>query len=566
MSPPAWVLASTPSAAQRLTESGVSPTTAQLLARRGVETDIEALAFLAPSPEQLHDPELLAGVPEALERLIQARDARQRVAVVGDYDVDGVSATALLTAVFRACGMDVVPILPHRLREGYGLQPPHIERAAAEHCQLVVTADCGSTAHAAVAAAKDRGLDVIVTDHHLGDSPLPGWVIEVNPSRDTCSYPFSELSGVGVAFKLASGLCARLGRDIDQAALLRIACLGTICDLVPLIGENRVIASLGLEALANTRSAGLRRLAERAGVRPPFTAVDVGYRLGPRLNAAGRLSDPDLALELLMTTDPLRAEVLAHDLDELNRERQGAEMKVVEEAQQLVAVRDPIAPLLVAWSEHWHRGVIGIAAGRIAREFHRPTVLFSVDGEQAIGSGRSIRGIHLHSFLHSWEEDYLRFGGHSQAVGLSVPTPRLQELTGTWQQAATRSWDPDLLVKRIEYELQLAPAAVSESLLSELRCLEPFGVGNRQPVLRVGSLRLAAAPRRFGKNHLAAAAVGADGSRVELLGWGWQERESDLAGEFEVLGCLEADRMHGGPVLRLLDARPATPTPAAQSE
>lgn len=558
MTAPVWVQATVPSAAKQLTEAGISQSLAELLARRGVESEAEAKAFLAPCSEHLHDPELLSGAPEALDRLIRARDEGQRVAIVGDYDVDGVSATALLTAVFRACGIDVVAILPNRLKEGYGLQGAHIEKAAAENCQLVVTADCGSTAYAAIDIAKDQGLDVIITDHHLGDRQLPAWVIEVNPSRDSCSYPFSKLSGVGVAYKLASGLCTRLDRDIDQAALLRVTCLGTICDLVPLLGENRVIASLGLAALAKTRSAGLRALIERARIRPPFTATDIGFRLGPRINAAGRLADPDLALELLLTTDPRRAAALARELDELNRERQGAEMKVVNEAEQSFAALDPIPAILVGWSEHWHRGVIGIAAGRIARRFHRPTVLFSVDGEQATGSGRSLREIHLHGFLKEWQADYRRFGGHSQAVGLTVPTSALAELTARWQQQAEHDWDPELLTRRTEYELLLSPAEVNDDLLGELRRLEPFGVGNRQPVLRVGPLRLSRPPRRFGKGHLGAAAVGSDGGRVDLLGWGWQEREGDLVDPFEVLGCLESDRYHGGPVLRLLDARPAT--------
>lgn len=558
MTAPVWVQATVPSATSQLTEAGISRSLAALLARRGVATAVEAGAFLAPSSEHLHDPELLSGVPEALNRLIRARDEGHRVAIVGDYDVDGVSATALLTAVFRVCGFEVVAILPNRLTEGYGLQSAHIEKAAAESCQLVVTADCGSTAYAAIDMARERGLELIITDHHLGDRRLPDSVIEINPSRDTGDYPFSQLSGVGVAFKLASGLCTRLERDIDQAALLRVTCLGTICDLVPLQGENRVIASLGLAALAKTRSPGLRALIERAGIRPPITANDVGFRLGPRLNAAGRLADPELALELLLTTDPRRAAALAEQLEELNRERQATEMKVVNQAEESLATLDPLPPILVGWSEDWHRGVIGIAAGRIARRFHRPTVLFSVDGEQATGSGRSIREIHLHRFLQAWQADYRRFGGHSQAVGLTVPTGMLAELARKWRQQAEQDWEPDLLTRRLEYELHLEPAAVNVDLFAEIRRLEPFGVGNRQPVLRIGPLRLSSQPRRFGKGHLGVAAVGTDNGRVELLGWGWQEREGDLADRFEVLGCLEADRYRSEPVVRLLDARPAT--------
>jgi len=446
------------------------------------------------------------------------------------------------------------------LQEGYGFQPVHVEIALQLGCKLVVTADCGSTALEAAVRAGEAGLDVIVTDHHLGSEVvLPDWVIEINPHRPDSSYPFPDLSGVGVVYKLAVGLLNAVERKVDDDALLRLTCLGTICDLVPLLGENRIIAAKGLASLAETRSVGLRTLLRKASVKAPVTAVDVGYRIGPRINAAGRLASPRPALDLLLTSDAAEATRLAEDLESWNTERQGTERRVVEEAEKQFVDISPLPPVLIGWSADWHPGVLGIAAGRIARTFYRPTILFSVEGDSAKGSGRSISGIHLFDFLGHWRDEYTRFGGHAQAIGISVAVPDLEGLVEKWQTEAAASWDPAVLTRRYEYELTLLSKEVDNALLEELDALEPYGMANRQPVIHVGDLNLDGAPRRFGRGHLAARAIGSDGGRVDLLGWGWQARETDLTGTFDVLGTLERDRYHGGPILRLLDARPGEP-------
>ncbi len=516
----------------------------------------QARAFLSPSLDQLHDPLLLAGVPQAVDRLLQARDSGEAVAVVGDYDVDGVSATALLLAVLRSCGLEAHAVLPHRLREGYGFQPLHAERAAELGCRVIVTVDCGVSALAAVARARELGLEVIVTDHHLPGEALPDGALLINPRQPDCSYPFPDLAGVGLALKLALALSARAGRPLQLEALLRMACLGTIADVVPLVGENRVIAALGLEALAATRSVGLKALIAVAGLKAPFSAADVGYRIGPRLNAAGRLASPEGALELLLTRDPARAGELAGELERHNRARQEEEMQVLEEARRLALARSPLPAIIVGWSETWHRGVLGIAAGRLARELCRPTILLSAQDGSATGSGRSIPGVDLHAFLAGFRERCQRFGGHAQAIGLAVAAAELEGLRRDLEQAAAREWPPSLLAPRLEYELEVAPAEVEDSLLAELGRLEPHGQANPQPLLRVGPLRLAAEPRHFGRGHLSGPARGDDGARVDLLGWRWQERQAALAGRFEVLAHLERDGFSQRPVLRLVDARP----------
>jgi single-stranded-DNA-specific exonuclease len=553
-----WVPAPVPAAAAAaLADAGLPAQLAALLAQRGVEDAASASRFLSPSLDQLHDPFRLAGMEQAVARLVTARDRGERVAIVGDYDVDGISATALLAAVFAARGVATHPILPHRMREGYGFQPVHVERAREAGCRLVLTVDCGSSAAEAVAAAFAAGLDVVITDHHVPSGDLPAAAIHVNPRQAGCSYPFPDLAAAGLALKLALAFAERCGRPVEPTPLLRVACLGTIADLVPLRGENRVIAALGLRALGESRSVGLQALIRQSGLQPPLTAADVGFRLGPRLNAAGRLHDPGRALELLLSRDAERALALAAELDDWNRERQAAEAHVVEEARRQIAARRPLPAILVAWSADWHQGVVGVAAGRIAKELHRPTVLLSLDGAMATGSGRSLPEIALHAFLAPWQSRLRRFGGHSRAVGLSVEAGHLEGLRDEWERSAAASWEPAWLERRHVYDLALAPRSVTGEVIDEMRRLEPFGQGNPQPLLRIGPLRLRRPPRLFGKGHLAAEGEGEGGARVGLVGWGWAGRAGDLAGEFEVLANPEIDPWHGGPVLRLVDCRPA---------
>jgi single-stranded-DNA-specific exonuclease len=555
------VAAVVPESAADLEAAGVAPWLAALLARRGVADAEGAERFLHPSLDQLHDPFLLAGMEESVARLLAARDRGETVAIVGDYDVDGISSTALLVAVLTACGIAAKPILPHRLREGYGFQPVHAERARDLGCALIVTADCGSSAVEAVERAQALAIDVIVTDHHLPGCDLPAGALHINPHQACCTYPFRELAAVGLAFKLSLALAARSGKPLDPAPLLRIACLGTIADLVPLQGENRVIAALGLTALAGTRSLGLKALIQQSGMKPPFTASDIGFRIGPRINAAGRLHDPERALELLLSRDAVRSAALALELDGWNRERQAAEARVVEEASKIFAERGArtadgeLPPILVAWSEGWHKGVVGVAAGRVAKDLHRPVVLLGVEGETATGSGRSVPGLELHGFLTAWKARMVKFGGHAQAIGLTVETGALESLRAEWEAAGSQ-WPAELLARRVEYELHLPPREVTSALVAQLAALEPYGQGNPRPLLRTGALRIEGEPRNFGSGHLSARARGEDGSRVELVGWKWQERVRDLRGSFEVLASVEHDAYRGGPVLRLVDSRP----------
>jgi len=529
---------------------------AALLARRGVVDEEAAREFLEPRLEQLHDPKKLRGMNKAVEFLEQARDEGIAVALVGDYDVDGVSGTALLVAMLRHCGLEVHPILPHRMRDGYGFQVVHVEQAQALGCGLILTVDCGTNSTQAAAAALAAGLKVVVTDHHLPAGELPPEVVLINPCQAGCDYPFADLSGAGLAFKLALAFAQASGRPVDPKRLLRIACLGTVADMVPLLGENRTIAALGLAELAQTRSEGLQALIQVAGLKRPYTTEDIGFRLGPRLNAPGRLGSAEAALELLLCRDPAQAKKLAAQLDGWNRQRQEVERSATEEAREAFLKLDPLPSILVGWSENWHRGVVGIAAGRLAREFHRPVLLLAVEGETATGSGRSIKGIHLHDFLAANRDDLERFGGHAQAVGLTVKSERLEDLRSHWQERA-ETFAEQLAVRTYEYELEFEPRHLDAKLMQGFDTLQPFGQANPAPLLRVrGPLRLVRPVRSFGHGHLSATAGDPHGGRIRLVGWRWQDRASDLDGEFEILGYLEHDRYTGGSVVRLIDCRP----------
>ena len=559
-----WVEKPVPEAAGHLQAAGYG-TLAALLARRGVATAADAETFLEPHRRGLHDPFLLRGMEAATERVLAVCRDRGTIAVVGDYDADGVSACALLTAVLGALNAEVVPILPNRLTEGYGFQLVQVRKAKRAGASLIVTVDCGTTSNEAVEEAIRQGMDVVVTDHHLPGSDFPSRAIQVNPLQDGCTYPFRDLCGAGLAFKLAQALFRRSGREEPLAALLRVACLGTITDVVPLVGENRVIAALGLQALAKSRSPGLRALMRVARVEGAVSSTEVAFRLGPRLNAAGRLASADLALDLLLARDRVQAARLAAQLDSLNRQRQAEERKVVEQATEVLSADDRRPGILVAWSPEWHRGVVGIAAGRLARELHRPVILLGVEGETGAGSGRSIPRLDLHSFMAGFKARMERFGGHPQAIGLSVKVSELPALKADLEAAA--HWRAELLVRRREYELDLPPERVGLGLLRQLAQLEPHGEANRRPLIRLRPLERSGPVREFGNDHVKlrvrrAGSRGSDtGSPLQLLGWGWRKRKASFDGLFEVLGELEWDRYADGPVVRVEDARPIADDP-----
>lgn len=463
--------------------TGLSPVVARILASRGVRDADGATRFLSPSLERdWRDPRLLPGMPAAAEAVAEAVRAGRRVVVFGDFDVDGVSAAATAALGLRSLGGDVTPVVPHRFREGYGLTPASVERLVAMRPELVVTVDCGISAEAEVGALRAAGIGVVVTDHHEGAGSVPEGVPVCDPKLG--DYPFPELAGAGVALKLVQAVGERLGAPTAWRELTDIAALGTIADIVPLLDENRALVADGVSRMRAFPRPGAAALAGVAGIGlDALTAGAVAFGLAPRLNAAGRMADPQLALELLVADDPLRAEELARALDEHNRLRQTVERDLAEEAQALAArVHTPGDRVLVVSGEGWHDGVKGIVASRLAQTYGVPALLFTVEEGIARGSGRSVPGVDLHAAVVRCGDLLERFGGHSAAVGLTMAAERLPEFAGRLADAMA-VLPAEAFVPERSLDAELPLEALGPELVAELALLEPFGHSNPRPVL-----------------------------------------------------------------------------------
>ena len=431
-------------------ELGVSPVAARLLAIRGLDEVDAAARFLKPSLEHLLDPMGLADMGPALERLLRAIAQRERIAVHGDYDVDGITSTVILRRALELLGGDVVHFIPERLRDGYGLQPAAIERLHAEGVHVVVSVDCGIRGAEAARRARELNVDLIITDHHEPDHALPDAYAVVNPKRHDCSYADKHLAGVGVALKLVQALCTRSGKTAWLPAFVKIAAIGTLADVVPLVGENRVIAKLGLQLLSKgPHKVGLRALLDVAGLTgKQIDSYHIAFMLAPRVNAAGRMSTPDIATRLLLAADETMADearVLAEQLETENTRRRQEEQDIVAKARKVIETDPDVGSrtVLVVAGEGWHRGVIGIVASKIVDAFYRPTIVLSIDNGLAHGSCRSIPGFDMLAALESCAPMLLRFGGHKQAAGLQIEAARIKEF-----RQAINGWGDERLVAR----------------------------------------------------------------------------------------------------------------------
>ncbi|HET8673189.1 MAG TPA: single-stranded-DNA-specific exonuclease RecJ, partial [Thermoleophilaceae bacterium] len=467
-------------------ELGLSWTVASILVRRGYESPAAARAFLEGADR--HDPALLGDMGAACERILAHVERGSPIVVHGDYDVDGVSSTAVLVRALRRIEARVSWHLPSRMEDGYGLSLATVERLAAEGAGLLVTVDCGITSADEVARACELGMEVVVTDHHRPPKRLPACPI-VHPAIG--GYPFPDLCAAGVAQKLAEALFARAGRDPALAADdADIVALATVADLVPLRGENRRMVREGLEALARTRKPGLRALMKIAALDPgDLNARALAFRLAPRINAAGRLQRADAGLELLLTEDEERAAQIADELDLLNRERQDTETRILFAAEAERA-RFEGAPAYVLAGEGWHPGVIGIVASRLVERHHRPTLLIALDGDSGRGSGRSIGPYDLHAGLAAAADHLVRFGGHRAAAGFEVAAGEVDALRRAFVHHAAASLSPEDLIPEQPVDAVVPASALGTRLAEELRLLEPFGQGNEEPALLVPAARV----------------------------------------------------------------------------
>jgi single-stranded-DNA-specific exonuclease len=484
-------------------ELGLHPVAARVLAARGHGTPEAAQKFLSDALTDLPDPFLMKGLPAAVERLARAVRNQDAVTLYGDYDVDGVTSTALLSTVLGQLGLTVRTYIPHRLEEGYGLNLPAIEKLAAEGTKLLVTLDCGITSYAEIAKAKDLGLDVIVVDHHAVPETMPPALAVLNPLQPGCDYPTKWLCAGGVTFNLCMGLRKTLREagffatrpEPNLKQHLDLVALATVADVVPLTGANRVLVTHGLEQLTAARRPGVRALKEVAGIAgAEVTAGQVGFRLGPRINAAGRLDDASVGLQCLLAKDYETALKLARALDAANAERQQIEKNMLQEAiDQASAAVERGAKGLVLSSPGWHPGVVGIVASRVVERFHRPSILIGVHDGMGKGSARSIEGFHLYDAIKSISGQLARFGGHKAAAGLSIEPGRLPQFRTDFEAVAAQRLTEADLVPRFRIDALVRPEELDEAAVAALTTLAPFGMGNPEPVLALQ--RLLTSPR-----------------------------------------------------------------------
>ncbi|HKP93239.1 MAG TPA: single-stranded-DNA-specific exonuclease RecJ [Chthoniobacterales bacterium] len=482
------------------------PCIVELLKRKAFGCTDDVNAFLQPRLRSLNDPFLLPNMARAVARILQAIDLRERVVLFGDYDVDGVTSLALLARLLRSYGLEPDLFLPLRMEEGYGLSTESVQRCCEQHGpQLLIAVDCGTSSLAEIAGLKSRGIDVIVLDHHEPKSALPDCVAVVNPKTDrNCAFQY--LCSVGIVFKLCHALLkSRPAPGFDLRTNLDLVALGTVADIVPLEKENRVLVQRGMRELSNSPRPGVRKLMQVAAVRSPLAAHDIGFRLGPRLNAAGRLATAEKALRLLLTEDESEADELASLLDTQNRERQAVERQILSEAQEQLSKHfDPARDAaIVLGSRGWHPGVLGIVASRLAREHHRPTVLVAFDAHGlGKGSGRSIEGLSLVEALTFCEQHLEKFGGHEMAAGLAVREERFPAFADAFRKAARDLLSDEQLEPRLHLDHELSFAELNGDFLRWHQALEPFGNSNAQPIFFAREVEPTAEPRLVKEKHL----------------------------------------------------------------
>ena len=545
-----WIVRKTDPRAQELaTQLGVSRIVADLLVARGYADADAAKNFLNPSRDQLHDPFLMRGMPEAVERVLQAIDQHEPILIYGDYDVDGTTGTAVLLRALRMLGATAGFHVPHRFTEGYGIQQPALEKAANQGYQLVVSVDCGIRAHEPLVWAREHGLDIIITDHHLPDEDegSPPALAVLNPNQHGCDYPDKSLAGVGVAFKLVHALFRERGKESAVPGFLKMVAIGTVADVAKLVGENRAIVALGLADLPRAINPGLRALIEIAGCGDDseMTAYDLGFRIGPRINAAGRMDAARAVVELFEANDKESARRLAEHLDTRNRERMEAQREIfnraIEEFESSGTDMGSCYAAVIA-GDGWHRGVIGLAASKIAERLNRPCVVISLDGDNGHGSARSIEAYHLFDGLTSCRDLLEKFGGHSHAAGLSIRRDRIEDFRRRLNEHAASCLTEDDLTPSLSIDAELEARELGFQLSQDLRALEPFGAGNRRPVFVTRKFRVLSEPQIIKEQHLKLRVSGANDRPMEAIWWRGVEEVArpprmndyiDLAYEFE---------------------------------
>ncbi|HEY6874674.1 MAG TPA: single-stranded-DNA-specific exonuclease RecJ [Geobacteraceae bacterium] len=547
-------------------ETGISPICALVMVNRGMTEPAVAAGFLSSTLAAIRDPFLLPGMDHAVERLAGALNKREKVCVYGDYDVDGISAVALLISFFRTVGLDCFYHIPRRLDEGYGLSREGVESAAAQGARVIVTVDCGITAVDESLFCSALGIDLIITDHHTPGAAVPQACAVINPHLPGSPPSFKSLAGVGVAFNLLIALRSRLREEgcfggnggPNLRGYLDLVALGTIADIVPLVDENRIFVKFGLAELTPSPRIGVQALKAVAGVTGDVGCGAVGFRLAPRLNAAGRLEDAALGVELLLCDDPKKGAEIAAELDASNAERQALEQEILRDA--LAKVKEEVGGAnrksIVLASREWHPGVIGIVASRIVDLYHRPTILIALQEGSGRGSGRSIPNFHLHDALHACSEHLLKFGGHKYAAGLSIDEATLERFVERFDEVAQGLLGDFDLTPELVVDGELAAADITLELAEEIEQLSPFGVGNPEPVFMLRSATVV--DSRVVKGHHLKLRVSAGGRVFEAIGFNMAQGRA-LSQSIDVAFSLSENSWNGKRrvQLRLRDFREA---------
>jgi single-stranded-DNA-specific exonuclease len=538
----------------------ISPVVAKLLCQRGLSSPELADRFLNPSLDHLHDPMLLADMGVAVERILRAIAQKEKIAIHGDYDVDGVTSTVILRRALELLGGHVIHFIPERLKDGYGLQPVAIERLHADGVALVISVDCGIRGAEAALRARALGVDLIITDHHEPDTELPLALAVINPKRRDCTYPDKNLAGVGVALKLVQALCRRAGRDKLMPGFIKVAAIGTLADVVPLVGENRVIAKIGLELLTRgPHKVGLRALIDVCGLTgKTIDSYHIGFMMAPRVNAAGRMSTPDIAARLFLADDEALAEEvrqLALQLDGENVKRQEEEAEITAQAKKIVTTDPEVGArsILVVAGEGWHRGVIGIVASKLMDAFHRPAIVLSIEDGVAHGSCRSFSRFDMLGALERCAHLLTRFGGHKQAAGLTLDASRIRELRLAVNDVADETLGPDDLMPRLRIDGGLAFREITGGVAAGIMSLAPFGAGNPRPVFAARGVEIIDGPRKLKERHLKMS-LKQEGRIFRAVAWRAAERHDYLSehkAALDVAFSLEQNHYNGNTYVEL---------------
>ena len=550
-----WIAQSAaPASFLRELPSGLHPLVGQLLWSRGLTDPDKVDAFLHVTWSQLHDPNQLRDMDRAVERIRQAIERGERVAVYGDFDTDGVTGVVLLYQALTGLGLDVLPYIPKRKEEGYGLNTTAVEYLATK-VGLLITVDCGISSVHEIARAQALGLDTIVLDHHTPPPVLPTGLAVINPKRPDCVYPYKMLAGVGVAFKLVQALArAGLKTSVPSRALLDMVVLGTVTDVAPLDGENRVLVKHGLEALNKTERPGLRALIEVAGQRGPLNCRSISFGLGPRINAAGRLDDAIRAYHLLLCDDAGIAREMAAELNDINVRRQALTVEVLEQAQELARRSGKSDDrIIVLNGEGFPAGIVGLVAGRLVEIFGRPVLLLERGEEICRGSARSISGYSIVDALAECTDIFTKYGGHAMAAGFTLLPDRLAELESRLRDIGLRDLTDEMIAPKLSYDAELPLAEHSFELLDQVAMLEPFGHGNAEPVWATGNLRVIQARTMSEGRHLKLRVRDDAGYSGEVVAWNYGERVQEFGSgaRVDIAYTLEINEWQGRQSLQM---------------